>query len=408
MNNYITVLWTRLVFASFVICIPAKERSLEKNDRDKEGIVPYQLSIKIDDAPNEEFLRKKYAELLKLPEKDINKFIPLYNFIDSWMGTPYKWGGCSKSGIDCSCFVMTLFSDVFNINIHRTTFTQFFDNDIVLFQKRQQFELGDLIFFKTDVARETKQNVITHVGFYLANDFFVQSSSGGVNIANLASPYWRKRFVAAGRLSEKYYVHSRLSMPVGGVDSVKKTATVVDCNQEFEPVPYPTELDSLLKDYAHKLHVNPDSIRVPELLAFVDKNIYAPYLATRDCEKNSNPGECLIARCYAEVLGLVIDTRAVSVRSQRETSLLQKPNLPAACDMVIAHDRNDPTRDLVGIYLYNGYWFYRTTKELLIKHFTDPDLKAYNIEYYRLNNTLLAKGFQQLIQKRKTAKSSTQ
>ena len=168
-------------------------------------------------------LIKKYAELLKLDETQINKFLGLYKFIDSWMGTRYKWGGCSKSGIDCSCFIMTLYDNVFDIKINRTTFTQFYDKDVALFRNREQFEMGDLIFFKTNISRETRNNKITHVGMYLANGFFIQSSSAGVNIGNLNAGYWKNCFVAAGRLQDKYYKKSKLiNMPLGDVETTKK------------------------------------------------------------------------------------------------------------------------------------------------------------------------------------------
>jgi lipoprotein Spr len=55
---------------------------------------------------------------------------------------------------------------------------------------------GDLVFFRT-----MDDKLISHVGLYLNNNMFVNaSSSRGVSIANLKDPYWKRCFVAAGRV----------------------------------------------------------------------------------------------------------------------------------------------------------------------------------------------------------------
>ena len=54
---------------------------------------------------------------------------------------------------------------------------------------------GDLVFFRTRGKR------ISHVGIYLANNFFVHASStGGVMISSLTEAYWSKRFAGAGKI----------------------------------------------------------------------------------------------------------------------------------------------------------------------------------------------------------------
>src|ERR1043165_1535281 len=48
------------------------------------------------------------AEKLGISEKEVrNK--KLYSFVSDWYGTPYKYGGCDKSGVDCSCFTGILY-----------------------------------------------------------------------------------------------------------------------------------------------------------------------------------------------------------------------------------------------------------------------------------------------------------
>jgi len=120
----------------------------------------------------------------------------LYRFIDNWLYTPYLWGGTSKSGIDCSAFVQKLLEYVYQINLPRTSIEQFYTDWIELYISKQYLSEGDLIFFKT-----IDGNPVTHIGFYLKNRMFVNSSSSkGVSIASLDDAYWKKRFVAAGRI----------------------------------------------------------------------------------------------------------------------------------------------------------------------------------------------------------------
>lgn len=137
----------------------------------------------------------KYAAYLKI-DPDSLKNITLYNFIDKWMKTPYKYGGNDENGIDCSGFIQRLLGDVYNIEVPRTSAQQFFTKNVEPFHDNSYFSEGDLVFFCT-----VPGNPISHVGLYLRNRYFINAStSSGVSLANLDDPYWKKRFVAAGRV----------------------------------------------------------------------------------------------------------------------------------------------------------------------------------------------------------------
>lgn len=140
-------------------------------------------------------LQIKYAGYLNvMPEKITNT--RLYTFIDEWLYTPYKWGGMDKHGIDCSAFMQKLLQEVYNIHIPRTSVDQFFHDWVDRFGSSEYLAEGDLVFFKT-----MKGKLISHVGLYLGNRMFVNSSSSkGVSIGNLDDPYWKTKYVAAGRL----------------------------------------------------------------------------------------------------------------------------------------------------------------------------------------------------------------
>lgn len=137
-------------------------------------------------------LKKKYSEILGVRQKEIDNF-PLYQFIDRWYGTNYRLGGQSKEGIDCSGFAQKLYGEVYGVNLLRTAMEQF--SNCKRIKHAKDAEEGDLVFFSIRSKR------ITHVGVYLANNYFVHSStSGGVIISNLDEEYWQKYYAGMGRV----------------------------------------------------------------------------------------------------------------------------------------------------------------------------------------------------------------
>ncbi len=137
----------------------------------------------------------KYAEILGVSADQLNA--RLYKTIDEWMGTPYLYGGESKSGIDCSAFARTVVNRTFKIDLPRTANGQFNSKNVSLFKNGRYLEEGDLIFFKTS----TEGPLVSHIGIYLHNDKFINSNtSKGVTISNLTDSYWKYKIVAFGRL----------------------------------------------------------------------------------------------------------------------------------------------------------------------------------------------------------------
>lgn len=137
----------------------------------------------------------KYAAMMGLMPKAMSNYI-LYNFIEEWYGVRYRYGGTDKSGIDCSAFVQKLYEDVFCTEVVRTARQQFHSCKVVW--DTDNLKEGDLVFFRTRGRR------ISHVGIYLANNFFVHaSSSNGVMISNLTDNYWSKRYAGAGKLPKE-------------------------------------------------------------------------------------------------------------------------------------------------------------------------------------------------------------
>ncbi len=102
-----------------------------------------------------------------------------------WKGTPYKLGGNSKNGIDCSGFVQITFKQKIGMNLPRTT-SQLAKTGQKIGLK--QLATGDLVFFITGFSKR-------HVGIYIDKGKFLHAStSKGVMISSMDSPYWFKHY----------------------------------------------------------------------------------------------------------------------------------------------------------------------------------------------------------------------
>lgn len=117
----------------------------------------------------------------------------LFNFVHEWIGTPYRFGGSSRRGIDCSAFTKQLYSDVFNLSIRRSSRDIF---SMVNPVGKDDLKEGDLVFFKIH------SRSISHVGIYLGNNRFAHASSRGVAVSSLDDAYYSRYFYKGGRMLE--------------------------------------------------------------------------------------------------------------------------------------------------------------------------------------------------------------
>ena len=142
----------------------------------------------------------KYAQILnKDVELVTNK--SLFNFIDEWWATRYRYGGTSKKGIDCSSYTGHLLNEVFGLVLPRTAHEQYAVCSKI---NRDDLLEGDLVFFNT-------RGGVSHVGVYLGEGYFTHSScSAGVTISNLNDNYYSRKFIGGGRVEENYYTAKNL------------------------------------------------------------------------------------------------------------------------------------------------------------------------------------------------------
>lgn len=105
----------------------------------------------------------------------------LIDEITKWIGTPYRYGGNDRSGIDCSAFVRSVYRDAFAVELPRTTEQQVQEGREV---PASDLRMGDLVFFRP-------QGKDRHVGIFLdGGEFAHASTSQGVTISRLDEKYW--------------------------------------------------------------------------------------------------------------------------------------------------------------------------------------------------------------------------
>lgn len=113
---------------------------------------------------------------------DVNKLVSVGK---SLIGIPYKWGGTTTSGFDCSGFIYYVYNQA-GKKINRLSTDGYFERSYYV----NNPQVGDLVFFSG-----TYRSGISHMGIYLGDNKFLQAgTSSGVSIVSLDNPYWSKHF----------------------------------------------------------------------------------------------------------------------------------------------------------------------------------------------------------------------
>lgn len=135
---------------------------------------------------------QKYAINQEKKAKHSSKSVrnDLVESAHQYLGVPYKWGGTTESGFDCSGLTRAVYR-LNGISLPRTSYEQYDDGKSISKGKLQK---GDLVFFITNRGKR-----INHVGIYIGNNEFIHAPSRGkvVSKAKLDSAYWTKAFRGA-------------------------------------------------------------------------------------------------------------------------------------------------------------------------------------------------------------------
>ena len=143
------------------------------------------------------------SSLLTTEPKEENIDVPGFDYttirekmlmeVIKYLNTPYKYGGNTKDGIDCSAFTQILYRDVFNINLERSARLQFTQGSEVT--NGDELKVGDLVFFNT--RKRVKPG---HVGIYIGDNLFAHASTKkGVTITSLDYDYYSRVYMGARR-----------------------------------------------------------------------------------------------------------------------------------------------------------------------------------------------------------------
>src|ERR1700754_5309190 len=166
------------------------------------SVLATQAQTKISPTPKEEKssddqegLANTYLSQIMGVALSATSNMKLFHFVYDWIGTPYRFGGSSRNGIDCSAFTKELYSQVFNMDIQRSSRDIF---SMVSPVRKDDLKEGDLVFFKIHSRR------ISHVGIYLGNNRFAHASSRGVAINSLDDAYYSRYVYRGGRLLDAF------------------------------------------------------------------------------------------------------------------------------------------------------------------------------------------------------------
>ena len=119
---------------------------------------------------------------------------PLIVEAASWIGTPYKYGGATRQGTDCSGMVSSIYKTVFQRALHRSS-ADIYEHDCRHIS-RSALRQGDLVFFCYSNSKKAN-----HVGIYLKDGRFIHAStSKGVIVSSLDEDYYRKYWLKGGRV----------------------------------------------------------------------------------------------------------------------------------------------------------------------------------------------------------------
>lgn len=146
-------------------------------------------------APRLDYQDLAHAAISLDMDIDLDDNHQLYIESAKWIGVPYRYGGSSRRGVDCSGLTCAIYKKVYHKKLKRSSDEQRTDNCSRV--AKRNLREGDLVFFHNG-RRKRKAN---HVGIYLKQGRFIHaSSSQGVIVSSLDEPYYEKCWMQGGRV----------------------------------------------------------------------------------------------------------------------------------------------------------------------------------------------------------------
>ncbi|WP_300726603.1 C40 family peptidase [uncultured Bacteroides sp.] len=145
-------------------------------------------------APRYDYIALAQAAIRLDMDIDMEDNHKLYIESSQWIGVPYRLGGNTKKGVDCSGLTVNIYKTVYKKKLKRNSDQQRTENCSKV--SKRNLQEGDLVFFHN--GRNKKK--ANHVGIYLKDNRFIHASNSGVIISSLNESYYKKYWLQGGRV----------------------------------------------------------------------------------------------------------------------------------------------------------------------------------------------------------------
>ena len=178
-----------LILIALTIASCSTKRHINKQTTNKAILINTKEKVEVQEQKKQ--LSIDHKSDTQKPKKKINIKHKLETHFNNYKAVPYKYGGTSIKGFDCSGFVQFTYKTIFNTKLPRTTQLMLKEGTPI---KKTQLRIGDLVLFRT-----SKQ--YRHVGIFMGDNLFMHvSTKKGVMKSNLNNPYWLKHYLASRRI----------------------------------------------------------------------------------------------------------------------------------------------------------------------------------------------------------------
>ena len=183
---------------NYVVSTPTKYKSSTKLDKINTRNLN-SASKSSYDSYNATFEMAKKSEMAALITGAISHAKTIDDILseaNTYLGTPYRFGGSTRSGIDCSAFVLNVYEETTGLELPRVAAEQAELGERV---DRQQLQKGDLVFFAHS-RRISHVGIVQEVTPEGEIKFIHAATSKGVMVSSLNDSYWGPKYRFAKRI----------------------------------------------------------------------------------------------------------------------------------------------------------------------------------------------------------------